>query len=425
MGKNSRNLWRYLPTQAWLIGSTVSDKDLRTNSVDALRLGLAVLVILSHAYPLSGRLNEPLAVWSQGQTSLGEVAVAGFFALSGYLITRSYEKSASLPRYLWHRALRVFPGLWVCLLITAFILAPVFAQQSGMSLQTLWSAPDGPIAYIIANWGINIRQWGIAGLPVGIPYPHALDGSLWSLWVEFRCYLVLAALGALGVVHHARWLVPVITALLLAALVTTLIDPTILTGSLTGKIYWSLMDSTPLNLELYTCFFVGATAYIYRRHLLLSPLVALGAFVGFVLMAPTALGPISAALLLSYGMLTVGFRVGVGTASKLRRIGDISYGTYIYAFPVQQLLAQFGLAALPVWIYMFCGVIVTLPIAYMSYRLVEAPSLRLKSLGMRKAPKAARAVAETLQSAISGDQREPDLVQVGPLTQQDSQNNGL
>ncbi len=412
MANDMRSLRRYLPTQAWLIGSTVSDEDLRTNSVDALRLGLAILVILSHAYPLSGHYNEPLALWSNGQTSFGEVAVAGFFTLSGYLITRSYEKSLSLSRYLWHRMLRILPGLWVCLLVTAFILAPVFAKLVGMPQHTLWSAPDGPFAYIVANWGINIHQWDIAGLPTGIPYPHAFDGSLWSLWVEFRCYLVLGAIGAFGVLRSARWLIPAITVLLLVALIATLVDPAILTVNPQATVFWDLMDSTQLNLELYTCFFVGASAYLYRRYLLLSPLVALGAFIGFLLLTATSLGPLGAAVLLSYAMLTVGFRVGVSIASQLRRIGDISYGTYIYAFPTQQLLAQLGLASLPIWLYALSGVVATLPLAYISYRFVEAPFLRLKSLGIPK-----KASAEPYRSIVHSD-----AVPVGALTQQDSLN---
>lgn len=380
---HNSEVWKHR-LRYWAFGRPISDEDLRRNSVDALRLGLALLVVFSHAYPLSGNLTEPFAVWTHGLTSLGEVAVAGFFTLSGFLITRSYERAASLSRYLWHRGLRILPGFWVCLLITAFVFAPLSAKLSGMSQHALWAAPDGPFAYILSNWRLQIQQWAIAGLPINIPYPHAFDGSLWTLWLEVRCYIAVAVLGALGVLRFARWLFPVLSVILIGLLLSTWLHPSVMRTDLIAPYFWQWMDSTQLNLQLWTCFFVGATAYLYRQYLPLSPLVALVALVGFVLLSPTPLGPLSAVLLLSYAMLTLGFRVGVRQAMHLRRVGDLSYGAYIYAFPVQQLLAQLGFAALPVGLFALLGVIATLPMAYASYRLVEAPSMKLKAIGMRK-----------------------------------------
>lgn len=368
----------------WIVGRAVDDADLRHNSVDAVRLGLALLVVFSHAFPLSGNPHEPLAVWSHGVTSFGEVAVAGFFTLSGYLITRSFERVASLPRYLWHRALRILPGFWVCLLLTAFVIAPISARLAGMWQHTLWTAPDGPISYLRANWQVRIQQWQIAGLPLKVPYPHAFDGSLWTLWLECRCYIALAVIGALGVLHHARWLVLLIALALIAALLSSWMDPSVLRSHHLAGYYWQWMDSTQLNLELWTCFFVGASAYLYRRFLPLSPIAGLIALVAYFALTATEWGPLAAAVLLSYAMLVLGFRVGVRQAARLRGIGDLSYGTYIYAFPIQQLLALLGFTALPVLLFGAMGAILTLPVAYVSYHLIEEPFLRMKSLGLSK-----------------------------------------
>src|SRR4051812_9672898 len=96
----------------------------RTNSVNALRLLLAGLVLLSHSLKLHGGY-DPLGRLTGGAVDLGTMAVDGFFALSGFLITRSYFNSPSFGRYLWRRCLRIFPGLWVCLLVTTFIFLPL------------------------------------------------------------------------------------------------------------------------------------------------------------------------------------------------------------------------------------------------------------------------------------------------------------
>lgn len=398
----------------WTHGRPVSDKDLRHNSVDALRLGLAILVVFSHAYPLARNLEDPLTIWSHRLTSLGEVAVAGFFTLSGFLITRSYERAPSLPRYLWHRGLRILPGFWVCILITAFVFAPISAKLSGMSQQTLWTAPDGPFTYILSNWRLQIQQWAIVGLPINVSYPHAFDGSLWTLWLEVRCYIAVAVLGALGVLRFARWLIPMFSVILIGLLLSTWLHPSIMHSDLIAPYYWQWMDSTQLNLQLWTCFFVGATAYLYRQFLPLSPLVALVALVGFVLLSPTPLEPLSTVLLLSYVVLTVGFRVGVRQAMYLRRVGDLSYGTYIYAFPVQQLLAQLGFGVLPVGLFALLGVIATLPVAYASYRLVEAPSMTLKSIGMRKLHHEEASSAKPLAAEHRGERAGEDQYEGTP-----------
>src|SRR5947209_465064 len=90
------------------------------NSLNAIRLVLAALVLVSHSWPLLG-LPEPTPVFGE---TLGSVAVAGFFAISGYLITGSRMK-IGIVRFAWHRALRIYPGYWVVLVVTAFVLAPI------------------------------------------------------------------------------------------------------------------------------------------------------------------------------------------------------------------------------------------------------------------------------------------------------------
>jgi peptidoglycan/LPS O-acetylase OafA/YrhL len=212
-----------------------------------------------------------------------------------------------------------------------------------------------------------------------------VDGSLWTLWVEVRCYLAVGLLGVLGVLRSgsARLLVPLAAGLSLSGLIVGLRAPTLLVGGPAHVVLMIGMDGLLLNLALWACFFVGASAYVYRRFLLLSPLLALLALVGCMLLLRTNAFAIGVVLLQSYALLTIGFRIGVRPARWLRsHIGDLSYGTYIYALVIAQLLAQAGRArALSLPFYVLLTAALTLPLAYGSWRLVEAPALRLKSLG--------------------------------------------
>ena len=111
---------------------TLGDLDFRSNSIGFLRFFFAATVVWSHAFPLGGFSEDPLNRLNFNAPTTGFLAVGGFFVLSGFLITRSYETVGSVGRFIWHRFLRIFPAFWVCLMVTAFGLAPLaFAYQHG------------------------------------------------------------------------------------------------------------------------------------------------------------------------------------------------------------------------------------------------------------------------------------------------------
>jgi peptidoglycan/LPS O-acetylase OafA/YrhL len=105
------------------------------NSLGALRLLLASFVILHHAYPLGGFGLQPLESWSQGQATIGTLCVAGFFAISGYVIAKS-GNSSDFMQFIWRRILRIFPAFWLVLFITAFVVGPLIWVTSGAYLET-------------------------------------------------------------------------------------------------------------------------------------------------------------------------------------------------------------------------------------------------------------------------------------------------
>lgn len=122
----------------------------RENGFGALRLLLALAVVAGHAVPLGFGGGNPGTGVTRGQSDLGTLAVCGFFVISGMLVTRS---AVRLPvgRFLWHRALRLLPGLWCCLLVTALVAAPAVARYEGVPVTELFGRADGP-------WGAVARR---------------------------------------------------------------------------------------------------------------------------------------------------------------------------------------------------------------------------------------------------------------------------
>ena len=348
--------------------------DPRANSVNALRLVLAALVLVSHTLKLHGG-SDPLGRLTGGDVDMGTMAVDGFFALSGFLIVGSYLNSPSTGRFIWRRCLRILPGFWVCLLVTTFVLLPVaqlveFGTLRGFPLTGEGSA----LTYLVHNSALFIHQYEVDGLLGG----SSVNGSLYTLFYEFLCYVGVAVLGVAGLLRHRTW-----PLLAVAALVWLFAVSQLLTG---GAVY---EQSTTLGIALRfgSMFLAGALAHRLAHRIpvawaggaaaaaVLALAVALavladgdpGSTLVYVVVAPPAV---------AYLVLLVGSRTG------LRRIGarrDLSYGLYVYAWPVQILLLVAGASLWPVALYGITSLVIALLMAWASWAWIEAPALRLKS----------------------------------------------
>ncbi|MGE2721091.1 acyltransferase family protein [Mycolicibacterium celeriflavum] len=335
--------------------------DPRNNALNAFRLVLATSVILWHTFPLTGRM-PPRAVTQL----LVMVGVDGFFAISGFLITASWLSNPRVREYLVARALRILPGLYVCLLIIAFIIAPIsVAIQGGSPTKLLLSS--GPIEFVLKNLAIVHFHFDVGGTPQGILVAGYWDGSLWSLIYEVGCYLAVAGLGIVGLVNR-RWVSPVAFGLALIAALSLPPLPTATEGQ------WNVAQ---LVVRCAIMFSAGALLYHYRDQIPARwSLVALS--VAIIVLAAGLLPDyrVVAALPLAYAVIVSGAMI---RSKRLRLRTDLSYGMYIYAFPIQQLLIVSGLAWLNPLAFFALSTIATLPLAALSWFLVEKRAMSLKS----------------------------------------------
>ncbi len=352
----------------------LSSFDFRHNAIGFLRLAFAALVVLSHAYPLGGFGEDPLSRWSGGHEDLGNLAVAGFFVLSGFLITRSAERARTIGRFLWHRFLRIFPAFWICLLLTAVAFAPIVALLEGRGFAGYLASPiDPPLRYVLANADLTMRQYGIAGLLQKVPYPSAFDGSLWTLRFEFGCYLVIGVLAAAAIARRRRWMIAALTAVLFL----TYALPVTFAGFTSARFPLDVVaqGNNRLVAELVVYFFMGATAYLYRDRLVLTrPIGIAGAVVALVALH-TPIYPLIAPVAFSAAALWMAADLPL---RDVDRRADLSYGLYIYAFPLQQIALLCGLARFGVAAYTAVPLAGALAMACGSWFLIERPALALK-----------------------------------------------
>lgn len=334
------------------------DRPRKGNSLNLFRLVLAVLVLVSHAYPIAGR---PEPTW-QGE-HLGTWAVAGFFVISGYLITGSRMRT-HFSEFLVHRIARIFPAFVVSLLVTVIVIAPVGYWRVNGSLEAYLTTPNTPLNYVVSNLFLRIPDYSIAGTPSSVPLVGTWNGSLWTLYYEFLCYLVVGVLALLPVVKRSP--VPIAVVFVLSVLAHANI------GELAR--YFGPNVDVLFLAPLLPYFLGGALVYVLRDTIPTGAVVGIGAgILGVVaILLEPRWGGQAAAPFLTVAILWLSTVV---PSPAVLRTHDISYGVYIYTFPLQQILVLAGLHR-TMWLFMLLTLVaVTVP-ATASWLLVERPIMR-------------------------------------------------
>ena len=337
----------------------------RKNNFDFMRFVAATLVVYSHSFPLQGNYGKEIfARWSGSQFSGGELGVAIFFAMSGYLVTASQRNSANVLQFLSKRALRILPALAVVVLLTVFVLGPLLTTLS-------------PSAYFrhpsTREYLWNSVLWvhfTLPGVFADVPYPDSVNGSLWTLPIEASMYLAVAALGFAGLLKRS-WLPAGLVALVaMFAYIQS-------HGSLQQVNLWKIGQLKEcIKFGIY--FFAGATLYLFDRNIPWRAWIAIALLIGWIAAVGTPLGVYFMFAALPYCTLYIA-RASFAPIADFGRYGDFSYGIYIYAFPIQQTLVQLvGAAHISPLQLFFAALALSLACAFLSWHLVEKPALQLK-----------------------------------------------
>jgi peptidoglycan/LPS O-acetylase OafA/YrhL len=338
------------------------------NTFDEIRLVAALLVIWGHGLVLTGQAAPRLL-----GDSVQSIGVKIFFVVSGYLVALSWQRDPDPWRYLARRSLRIFPALIVCVLLTALVLGPLYTTLS-------WSDyVSNPFfkAYFRNIWLEPFFE--LPGVFQGLPYPRAVNGSLWTLPVEFAAYLLLPLLALSKNVRMIG------TGLALALIAFWIgFDLWAQTWPSESHAPWVAHGTNWIfAAERMSYFWIGTLFALYRLEDRVTwvPLIIGVAVVALWRPEGTVAQSVALMALLPYACLFVAFRVKRTFGLRwITRRGDYSYGLYLYAFPVQQaLLASLGVEALSnIWIDVILVTAITWVLAWASWHGVERTALKMK-----------------------------------------------
>ncbi|WP_295513094.1 acyltransferase family protein [uncultured Sulfitobacter sp.] len=334
----------------------------RDNNFNLIRFCAANAVLISHAWPISLGPHSIEPLESTTGHTMGELAVYVFFALSGFLIAGSFERSRSPADFILARMGRLFPGLAASLVFVAFTLGPLVTTLPALD----YLSDPNTFSFLARNVTLIAPQYTLPGVFTDLPYP-TVEGSIWTLAHEVACYFGLFILGLTGVLSSR---VSFGTVLIFYACLAAL-----------------PFDWPPRLIQLQTLsfpFLVGTIFWVWRGQITLSVPVMLVLVAIAWLSHETRLAFPTLILALSYTVFWLGYAPS-GAAKSFNRFGDYSYGIYIYAFPMQ------GLA---IWLWGPMGpllnIALSLPMvllcAVASWHWIERPALDYVRAGAFQRP---------------------------------------
>lgn len=352
------------------------------NNLDFIRFFLAILVIFCHCHILyygTEETVEPLWVFSHGQMSIGTLAVNFFFVISGFLIYQSWKNSSSVGSYLKKRFLRIYPAFIVLCLLCVFLIGP-FATADFFRPTGYWHEYYERInVWRMLRNLLFLKEVEVPWCFTNLPIANVMNGSLWTIGYEFMCYLLVAILGSLKLFRFKTITLGIfLVALFVYALqeyfhiyLNNWLDlslagkpdyyPRFLVYFFSGILFYQHRELIPRVRSLFflSIFICILSAYYFKG--LMFTLPTFGAYVVF------------------YIAFSLHFRM-----YRWARFGDFSYGIYLYAWPVQQMLLLYFEPSMNVWNLFSLATLISVFLAALSWNLVEKPALSLKTRSFLK-----------------------------------------
>ncbi|MFQ1701371.1 acyltransferase family protein [Loktanella agnita] len=332
----------------------------RDNNFNLIRILAALAVLISHAHPITQGFGATEPFQQSLGHSLGTLAVYAFFILSGFLIANSFERSRSQADFIIARMLRILPGLIISVLFVMLVIGPI---ATTLPLHLYLAAP-ATWEFLPRNVLLMYPQYTLPGVFTDQPYP-SVEGSIWTLFYGVICYFGLFLIGVIGLLRH-RVAFTVATLLFLAAWITL----SVLTVDLHPKLRNLMGLSAP--------FAIGMLAYTWQHRIGLSVWIALTLCALTWALRATVLYDLSLLVTMTYALFWLAY-IPSGLIRAYNRLGDYSYGLYIYAFPMQGFAVFLFGAQTPLQNIMFALPLSLIP-AILSWHYAEQPFLSARRM---------------------------------------------
>ncbi len=327
----------------------------RNNNLDFIRFFAATLVIFSHAFPINYLNNErePFFILSNGQSTLGHLAVLIFFITSGFLITQSFFNTKNPLTFIKSRILRIFPALIVIVVLTTFILGVLVTNQPlGEYLSNTET-----YKYLMTIFLFPI-QYTLPGVFTDNPYQGIVNGSLWTLRIEFLFYLAVLILGTFKLLNK-KFILLIFTLSMIIPLLNIQV----------GEDY----------IDLFRYFSAGMLIYIYKDSINLNIVIAIISTIIIILSIFSGFFQVCFPIFGSYIIFYIAYNKKI-KLQNFSKYGDFSYGLYIFAFPIQQLTMQYFILHANPFFNFLISFPITLLFSYLSWHFIEKPALKLKKV---------------------------------------------
>jgi peptidoglycan/LPS O-acetylase OafA/YrhL len=333
----------------------------RPSGFDYLRISLATMVVIIHAPIIT--LGDPGGdmVWHSPLLPVIRLIIPMFFALSGFLVASSFERTPSLYNFFGLRIIRIGPALFVETLLSALILGPLLTEYP---LKHYFTDP------LFFNYFKNIvgdPQFHLPGLFSHTPN-DLVNFQLWTIPFELECYLLIGLVGLLGGRRY-RVIAPIAMAVMIVG------------GLLVRVMVWHDMPEITRPLPgplLVMSFIAGVSVYLYRERL------SSGIFTIISLIIVNLVILDLHGFWQFFAPITIAWLVGcIGTLNPRRltilRGADYSYGLYLYGYPIEQTVVYIFPHMLSPVFTAVTALIAASFFAAFSWHFVEKPALKLKT----------------------------------------------
>lgn len=342
--------------------SFILDRD--GNNFDLLRLCAALAVMFGHSFwlqPAHGRI-EPI-LQHTGLEYSGSLAVYTFFLISGMLVSASYERQQSLIRFVPLRLARIYPALIACVFLTAFLLYPLLSTGSFASAVLGEETRDYFFKNVGLFWGI---QWTLPHIFEHNAIKSVVNGSLWTLPLELMCYLMVVGAGLISA-YSSRLRLVALLAILGAGIAY------LATHTSNYELLRSIVNK-PTGYSFYAppFFMAGMLLYAFRDRVIVSWRIGIILALAYVAGRHSAIAAPLFHLAFAYVLLCLS---GDRILRRIRLRNDYSYGVYLWAFPIQQIVAAYA-PEMDNLVGLTIAIPLTFAAAVLSWHLVEKPSIR-------------------------------------------------
>lgn len=295
---------------------------LKDNNVSIIKFLLSYLVIFSHSFPitLTTSHTDPINVLTKGQLDLGNFSVCVFLFFSGFFVTKSVLNSKNAKDFFLKRILKIIPPLFIVLLFTVFIVGPIFKE---ISLKDYFSNST-PYLYLLKNTFL-ITTHKIKGLFISNPYNLSPNGSLWTLPVEFICYLICFIFFKLNLLNKRNIKITFLPFILFFIF---------------QNFAYEFMPILSSVMPLFMLFYIGMLFYIYRDKIIVNHYLGILSVV--ILISSMILNKYFYVkiFMIPYMIFWLSMSFKIITNKILKKVSSISYEIYLLGFLIQQIVVS-------------------------------------------------------------------------------------